>query len=108
MKIILINPRLRAWSPNIWVPLGLAYIAAILEKEGHTIKIIDLNEQKLNDDDLRANLKEDVDVVGFTGMITEYKKILKIIDIAKDGFSDRKVILGGPLATTLPQQLLEQ
>ena len=108
MKIVLINPRLRAWSPNIWVPLGLTYIAAVLEKEGHTIKIIDMNEKKLNDDDLRANLKENVDVVGITGMITEYKKILKIIDIAKEEFSDRKVILGGPLATTLPQQLLEQ
>ena len=108
MKIVLINPRLRAWSPNIWVPLGLAYIAAVLEKEGHTIKIIDMNEKKLNDDDLRANLKEDVDLVGITGMITEYQKILRIIDIAKDGFPDRKVILGGPLATTLPQQLLEQ
>lgn len=67
-----------------------------------------MNEKKLNDDDLRANLKENVDVVGITGMITEYKKILKIIDIAKEKFSDRKVILGGPLATTLPQQLLEQ
>jgi radical SAM superfamily enzyme YgiQ (UPF0313 family) len=108
MKIVLINPRLRAWSPNIWVPLGLTYIAAVLEKAGHIVKIIDMNEKKLNDDDLRANLKEDVDVVGITGMITEYKKILKIIDIAKDGFSDREVILGGPLATTLPQQLLEQ
>ena len=108
MKIVLINPRLRAWSPNIWVPLGLAYIAAVLEKEGHTIKIIDMNEKKLNDDDLRANLKEDVDVVGITGMITEYQKILKIIDIAKEEFPDRKVILVGPLATTLPQQLLEQ
>jgi radical SAM superfamily enzyme YgiQ (UPF0313 family) len=90
------------------VPLGLTYIAAVLEKEGHTIKIIDMNEKKLNDDDLRANLKEDVDVVGITGMITEYKKILKIIDIAKAEFPDRTVMLGGPLATTLPQQLLEQ
>ncbi|MCK4331987.1 MAG: cobalamin-dependent protein, partial [Thermoplasmatales archaeon] len=108
MKILLINPRLRAWSPNIWVPLGLTYIAAVLEKDGHTVEIVDMNEKKMNDDDLRANLKEDVDVVGITGMITEYQKILKIIDIAKDKFLDRKVILGGPLATTLPQQLLEQ
>ena len=108
MKIILINPRLRAWSPNTAVPLGLTYIAAVLEKESHTVEITDMNEKKMNDDDLRANLKEDVDVVGITGMITEYQKILKIIDIAKEEFSDRKVILGGPLATTLPHQLLEQ
>ncbi len=104
----MINPRLRAWSPNIWVPLGLTYIAAVLEKEGHTIKIIDMNEKKLNDDDLRAELKKNVDVVGITGMITEYPKILKIVDIAKNGFSDRSVILGGPIATTIPKELLKQ
>ena len=108
MKIILINPRLRAWSPNIWVPLGLTSIAAVLEKEGHTVEIIDMNEKKVNDNDLRIKLKKDVEVIGITGMITEYQKVLKIIDIAKEGFPDRKVILGGPLATTLPQQLLEQ
>ena len=108
MEIILINPRLRAWSPNIWVSLGLTYIAAVLEEEGHTIKIIDMNEKKLNDDDLRAKLEKDIDVVGITGMITEYQKILTIADIAKDGFSDRSVILGGPIATTIPQELLKQ
>ncbi len=35
MNIVLINPRLKAWSPNVWVPLGLTYIAAVLEQEGH-------------------------------------------------------------------------
>jgi radical SAM superfamily enzyme YgiQ (UPF0313 family) len=108
MKIVLINPRLREWSPNICAPLGLAYIAAFLEKERHTVEIIDMNEKKINDDYLRANLKEDVDVVGINGMLMEYQKILKIIDIAKEELPDRKVILGGPLATALPQQLLDQ
>lgn len=108
MEIILINPRLRAWSPNIWVPLGLTYIAAALEKEGHKIDIIDMNEKKLNDEDLIAMLKKDADVVGITGMITEYQKILAIVDIAKNGFLDRPVILGGPIATTIPQELLKQ
>ena len=108
LKITLINPRLRAWSPNIWVSLGLTYIAAVLEEEGHTIKIIDLNEKRLNDGDLKAELEKDVDVVGITGMITEYQKILTIADIAKDGFSDRSVIIGGPIATTIPQELLKQ
>ena len=108
MELILINPRLRVWSPNIWVPLGLTYIAAVLEKEGHTVKIIDMNEKKLNDDDLKVELKKSGDVIGITGMITEYQQILTIVDIAKDGFSDRPVILGGPIATTIPQELLEK
>ena len=104
----MINPRLRALSTNKWVPLGLTYIAAVLEKEGHTIKIIDMNEKKLNDNDLKTKLKVDIDVVGITGMITEYQKILKIVNIVKNGFSDRPVILGGPIATINPQELLRQ
>lgn len=64
MEIILINPRYVRGVQIYGYHWGLAYIAAVLEKEGHTIKIIDINEKKLNDNDLRANLKEDVGVVG--------------------------------------------
>jgi hypothetical protein len=39
MNILLINPRLKTWSPNIWVPLGLTYIAAVLESAGHGIRV---------------------------------------------------------------------
>lgn len=35
MKITLIGPRLHVRSPNIWVPLGLTYIAATLERDGN-------------------------------------------------------------------------
>jgi len=108
MKIVLINPRLRIWSPNIWVPLGLTYVAAVLERDGHTITIIDMNEKKIKIDDLCSYLSNDVDLIGITGMITECQKILKIIDISKKTHPDRPLMLGGPLATTFPKQLLEQ
>lgn len=108
MKIVLINPRLRIWSPNIWVPLGLTYIAAALETNGHSIIIIDMNEKKINIEELSSYLPKDVDLIGITGMITECQKILKIIDVSKKADPDRPVMLGGPLATTFPIQLLEQ
>lgn len=107
MKIILINPRLREWSPNIWIPLGLTYVASVLEKEGHIVKIIDMNAERMTDSDLIQNLNKDTNVVGITGMITEYQKILKISTLVKDTLPDVKIILGGPLATTLPRELLE-
>jgi len=107
LKIILINPRLREWSPNIWIPLGLTYVASVLEKEGHIVKIIDMNAERMTDSDLIQNLNKDTNVVGITGMITEYQKILKISTLVKDTLPDVKIILGGPLATTLPRELLE-
>ena len=70
MNITLLNPSLKTWSPNIYAPLGLAYIAATLEHEGHSIKILDLNSQRMSDGRLKGKLIE-ADVIGITGMVTE-------------------------------------
>lgn len=52
MKILLINPPLvfnkRVGSPAVFQPLGLAYVAAVLEKE-HEITIIDANVEGRGD-----------------------------------------------------------
>lgn len=106
MNIVLLNPRLKTWSPNVYVPLGLAYIAAVLEQAGYNVEIIDLNVQRVNDNDLRRKVIN-ADIIGITGMITEYKEILRLIAIVKKANSGARVVLGGPLATTLPQELLQ-
>lgn len=106
MNIALINPRLKARSPNMWVPLGLAYIAAILEQEGHPVEIIDMNAERISQKELQRRVK-DASIVGITGMITEYQEVLRLTNIAKEAKQDIKVVLGGPLATTLPQELLQ-
>jgi len=104
--IVLINPRLSAWSPNIWVPLGLTYIAAALEQKGHNVEIIDLNAKRLDDDNLKRRV-ENAYIVGITGMITEHGEILRLVDVVKKANAEARVVLGGPLATTLPQELLQ-
>ena len=106
MKIVLLNPKLKSWSPNVYVPLGLAYIAAALEQASYSIEIIDLNVQKVSDNNLRRKTA-DADIVGITGMITEYGVVLRLVDIVKKANAEKRVILGGPLATTLPQELLQ-
>ncbi len=103
--IVLINPRIREWNPNVRVPLGLAYVAAALEQEDNSVEIIDLNAKHLSDTDLQRMAK-DASIVGITGMVTEYSKVLKLVGIIKEGSGNLKVILGGPLATTLGQELL--
>ena len=106
MNIVLLNPRLVAWSPNVWVPLGLASIAAVLEPEGYSVEILDLNVERINDADLQRKV-ENADIVGITGMITEYEEVLRLVDIVKKANARVRVVLGGPLATTLPQELLQ-
>jgi anaerobic magnesium-protoporphyrin IX monomethyl ester cyclase len=106
MNIVLINPRLKTWSPNVYVPLGLAYIAAVLEREGYHVEIIDLNVQKVNDNDLQKKITK-AEIIGITGMITEYEAMLGLVDTVKKANAEATVILGGPLATTLPHELLQ-
>ncbi|MFC1942405.1 B12-binding domain-containing radical SAM protein [Chloroflexota bacterium] len=106
MNIILLNPQLKTWSPNVYVPLGIAYIAAVLEREGHHLEIIDLNLQKANDTDFIKRLSG-ADIVGITGMITEYEAILGLVETVKKAGAGVRVILGGPLVTTIPHELLE-
>lgn len=106
MNILLINPRLKSWSPNIWVPLGVTYIAAVLEQKGHDVEILDLNARQMNDSNLKRRVRN-ADIVGISGMITEYEEVLKLVEMIKQTKAEAMVVLGGPLATTLPQKLLQ-
>jgi len=106
MNVVLINPKLKAWSPNVWVPLGLAYIAAVLEQERHQVKIIDMNIERTSQRSLQKFVA-DADIVGITGMITEYKEVLNLTNIVRKAKEEVKIVLGVPLATTLPQELLQ-
>ncbi|MDD4877229.1 MAG: radical SAM protein, partial [Dehalococcoidales bacterium] len=105
-RVILINPRYRVWSPSKWVPLGLGYIAAVLEKEGCTVEIIDLSAEKVSDKELQRQVGN-ADIVGINGIITEFQEVLKLVKLVKEAKGNIKIILGGPLATTLTKELLE-
>ena len=105
MKITLLNPRLKTWSPNVYVPLGLAYVGAALEQAGHAVEIIDLNTHRVNDRRLRQTVSGS-DIVGITGMITEYHAVIRLVGVVRSVNSRARIILGGPLATALPEKLL--
>ena len=57
MRILLLSPyqKFKEHS-SMRPPLGLAYIAAVLEKEGHKVKIIDLALEERPLSILTANL----------------------------------------------------
>jgi radical SAM superfamily enzyme YgiQ (UPF0313 family) len=104
MKILLFKPRTKSWSPNVYLPLGLAYVGAVLEQDGHKVEIIDLNVQKCD-----VNKIKNADMVGITGMITEYNEAMKLADFIKHTNKKAKVVIGGALATSLsPSKLLKQ
>lgn len=104
-SIVLINPQ-NAWSPNKVEPLGMLYIAAVLEQAGHSVEAFDLNVEKVSSHEFLRKV-DDVDIVGIGGMITEQEEIIRLVESVKKANSNVLVVLGGPMATSKPRELLQ-
>lgn len=105
MKVELVNPKLKTWSPNVYPPLGISYVAAVLEEQGHEVGILDMNSRKVSDGEMLKRVG-DVDMVGITGMVTEYSEVVRLSQVLKEDSRGRTVVLGGPLATTHTEEVL--
>jgi len=104
MNIILVNPRLKTWSPNVYPPLGLCYIAASLEKAGHDVSILDMNSRRVSDKELVKRISRSV-LIGIGGLVTEYTEVVRLVKVIQE-YGGRIIVLGGPLATTHAKELL--
>lgn len=112
MKILLINPISRRRYDNLRFPLGLSYISETLINSGHQVEILDLAVIEWNMRWLEAGISSgryrDIDAVGVTGLISEYKNIKGISTLFKKYHPDKPIVLGGAFATSMPQELLEK
>jgi radical SAM superfamily enzyme YgiQ (UPF0313 family) len=106
MKVLLIwppSPLYGHW--RLHIPLGLAYIAAVLEKQGHEVKVLDGNFETLNS--IEKSLKSsDADIVGISSLTLQINTALFIAKLAKK-YINSPVILGGPHPTIRPAEVLK-
>ena len=102
-KIALINPNQndRYAQP----PIGLALIAAVLEKEGYRVAVLDANALGLQPEQI-PSLLADIDVAGVTAMTSTIGGATAIVRCLKKASPDLAVILGGAHATLLPEETL--
>jgi anaerobic magnesium-protoporphyrin IX monomethyl ester cyclase len=115
MKVCLINPT-TPLDMGLWPPLGLGYVASMLEERGHEVKIIDREVIKRK---LRANFKKLDDItikklkvykpnlIGMSATTALIPDTYHIANICKR-LSDAKIILGGIHATILPERTLKE
>lgn len=81
-----------------WFPQGLAYIAAVLEKEGHDVRIYNQDMDHYPDEHLTSYLNTiriDVVCVGVVGGYYQYKKLLKISDAINKSKNRPIYVIGG-------------
>lgn len=111
MNILLINPSQRELygkftAPEV-LPLGLAYLGAMLEKYGHKVSIVDIDADRITPDLLIHKLNRDeIHLVGITVLTPTFHSGLKTACLIKDN-SDSKIVLGGVHPSLMPEECLE-
>jgi anaerobic magnesium-protoporphyrin IX monomethyl ester cyclase len=116
MKFLLINAhqsieivtstQTKKATKNPWAqPLGLLYIASILEQEGHQVELIDLVAEDLPDDKIHSVLSG-VDAVGISVDSFAYPDVASITRKIKQIDAHIPIIIGGPHCTFYPEKSL--
>jgi len=129
MKALLIRPP--QMSPNMefpagprsGLPLGLLYIASVLEKEGIEVEIfdalvefdldyLDLNQKWVHfgsswEEIKKIIQKSEAEIIGINNPFsTQLKPALKVAALAKEALPESLVVVGGPHASVAPETFL--
>jgi anaerobic magnesium-protoporphyrin IX monomethyl ester cyclase len=111
IKIALIIPPAASmeqmWCPNL--PIGLAYLAAVLEKAGCELTVFDCPALEMDHKKLGAKLVSfEPDVVGITSVTPTINSAILAARVAKKTCPNTPVVLGGPHATFMDSQILSE
>lgn len=91
----------------LFPPLGLAYMAAVLEQNGFEIRIFDCPVCEINHDQLKTELTAfNPALVGIGSMTPTIDSALKSARVAKEACPEAKVVMGGPHATFMDRETL--
>jgi anaerobic magnesium-protoporphyrin IX monomethyl ester cyclase len=111
MQVTLVNP---PYPPDAhqhppFIPLGIGYLGAVLEKTGYNVNVIDCQAQHLTLNDVKAELrKRQPEIVGLTSTTLTYKSALNIIKAAKDALPNCLTVIGGSHATFWDEEALNE
>lgn len=107
MIVTLVNPPNKTSFPQ--PPLGLAYVAAALEKADFNVHLIDAPAYGYSDEDVIRIIKEHASrVIGITAMTPSANKSIELIRKIKAAIPDAFIFMGGPHATLMPLEILEK
>ena len=108
-KVALVNPPLPVdigGHPQ-FPPLGLAYMAAVLDQNGFEVKIIDCPINQINHDQLKAELQAfQPFLIGTGSMTPTIESAFKVAQVAKEACPNSTVVMGGPHATFCDREVL--
>ncbi|MDG6223383.1 MAG: radical SAM protein [Candidatus Bathyarchaeota archaeon] len=109
--VTLVNPPYpsNAHQHPPFTPLGLGYLAAVLEKNNYVVDVIDCQALGISYAEFKTELaKRKPDIIGMTSTTLTYKSALKIAEIAKQIHPNCLTILGGCHVTFWDENALKE
>jgi len=108
MRTLLVNPPY-AFSEVPIMPMGIAYIAGVLEHNGNEVQILDLLVSRYSKEKIKRRLEEyQPDIVGLTSVTMNYPIASDIIKHCKSVNEDIITVIGGPHVTFCPVETLNE
>lgn len=127
MKVLLINPPQTFYSgsepPAGNLPIGLMYIAAVLQKNDYKVEILDAfmadstfqkNGATISVGMPSERIRQEIstrkpDIVGIAGPFTcQIENTLKISNLTKEVNAEILTVVGGPHVTLVPKEFLKE
>ena len=109
--VILVNPpyRTKPHQHPPFPPLGLGYLAAVLEKNHFEVEVIDCQASRLSYSEFKQELsRRQPTIVGVTSTTRLYKSALEVVRIAKEVHPESLTVIGGPHVTFWDKNALKE
>ena len=116
MKVLFINPpiasrkRGKSLVARLFynsMPLGLGYLAAVAQRQGHEARIIDAAVELLTMDRLVEQVAEFApDIIGITGLTTSWISTVQTLEVMRKRFPRAVLLAGGPHLSAWKEEAL--
>lgn len=94
---------------QLYLPMGLAYLAAVLEEAGHEVTVIDCPAEMIDLKQLKTKLAAiEPNLIGITSMTPTIQSAFLSAQTAKEACPEAMVVIGGPHATFMDKQVLTE
>lgn len=110
MKIMLATPLMKERRADLqYIPLGLAYLASVLEKAGHEVSVLDVRAELLNEKQILSRvLAFNPSVFGITSNTCQINEAVGLLELVKKNFPNIITVIGGPHVSALPEATLNE
>jgi anaerobic magnesium-protoporphyrin IX monomethyl ester cyclase len=110
MRILLVRSKAAFTDMFLGIPIGLAYLAAVAERAGHEVEILDLVLEKGVPEAhtiLRARLRQrKYDLIGLSCMTVEYPGSVESARIIREADPSVPIVFGGQHPTIRPDEVI--